>query len=87
MAHFVAVGRRNIDIKVIIHDNQVYGLTKGQASPTLRVGQKVKSVPPAKNVIAREDGTPVIGLQAMRSMFRDYVIEVSRNNRRQAQSQ
>jgi 2-oxoglutarate ferredoxin oxidoreductase subunit beta len=226
MAHFVALGRRNLDIKVIIHDNQVYGLTKGQASPTLRVGQKVKSMPlpnmqdwvnpitvalasgytfvarayalwvddlkeilkmairhrgaavidvlqpcptwnniytpdfykqrlyrldsdkdwdpfvrspdpkeaaeklsraferaqewgeripigvfyvnpyvesfadnvskvnpfyesmpPAKNVIAREDGTPVIDLQAMRSMFRDYIIEVSRNNRRQAQSQ
>jgi len=44
-------------------------------------------MPPAKNVIAREDGTPVIDLQAMRSMFRDYVIEVSRSNRGQAQSQ
>ena len=45
MAHFVALGRRNLDIKVIIHDNQVYGLTKGQASPTLRAGQRVKSMP------------------------------------------
>ncbi len=45
MAHFVALGRRNLDVKVIIHDNQVYGLTKGQASPTLRRGEKVKSMP------------------------------------------
>jgi 2-oxoglutarate ferredoxin oxidoreductase subunit beta len=45
MGHFVALGRRNLDVKVIIHDNQVYGLTKGQASPTLRAGQKVKSMP------------------------------------------
>jgi 2-oxoglutarate ferredoxin oxidoreductase subunit beta len=45
VAHFVALGRRNIDVTVIIHNNQVYGLTKGQASPTLRKGEKVKSLP------------------------------------------
>lgn len=43
--HFVALGRRNLDITVIIHDNQVYGLTKGQASPTLPAGAKTKSLP------------------------------------------
>ena len=43
--HFVALGRRNLDITVIIHDNQVYGLTKGQASPTLPAGVKTKSLP------------------------------------------
>lgn len=32
--HFLHAIRRNIDITVIVHDNQVYGLTKGQASPT-----------------------------------------------------
>mgnify|MGYP001772498626 CR=1 FL=1 len=42
--HFVAAGRRNIDIVVIIHDNGVYGLTKGQAAPTLRRGEKPKSL-------------------------------------------
>jgi len=51
-----------------------------------KVNPFYESMPPAKNVIAREDGTPVIDLQAMRSMFRDYIIEVS-NNRRQTQSQ
>jgi 2-oxoglutarate ferredoxin oxidoreductase subunit beta len=44
-AHFVNAGRRNPDITVIIHDNGVYALTKGQASPTLRRGEKPKSLP------------------------------------------
>ncbi|QKR00320.1 2-oxoacid:ferredoxin oxidoreductase subunit beta [Metallosphaera tengchongensis] len=43
--HFVNAGRRNVDITVILHDNGVYGLTKGQASPTLRRGEKTKSLP------------------------------------------
>ncbi len=33
--HFVALGRRNLNVLVMMHDNRVYGLTKGQASPTL----------------------------------------------------
>ncbi len=45
MAHFVALGRRNVDITVIIHDNGVYGLTKGQASPTLPRGVRTKALP------------------------------------------
>ncbi|MEK6962561.1 MAG: thiamine pyrophosphate-dependent enzyme [Thermoproteota archaeon] len=43
--HFVAAGRRNVDLTYIIFDNGVYGLTKGQASPTLRLGEKTKSLP------------------------------------------
>ncbi len=43
--HFVALGRRNLDITVIVHNNGVYGLTKGQASPTLARGLKTKSLP------------------------------------------
>ena len=42
---FVNSGRRNIDMLYIIHDNEVYGLTKGQASPTLGLGMKPKSLP------------------------------------------
>jgi len=38
--HFVHAIRRNPDITVIVHDNMVYGLTKGQASPTSQVGMK-----------------------------------------------
>ncbi|MEM2133695.1 MAG: 2-oxoacid:ferredoxin oxidoreductase subunit beta [Candidatus Jordarchaeaceae archaeon] len=45
VGHFVSAGRRNIDITYIIHDNGVYGLTKGQASPTLELGLQTKSLP------------------------------------------
>jgi len=37
--HFIHNIRRNLDIVHIVHDNQIYGLTKGQASPTTAVGQ------------------------------------------------
>ncbi|MDW8062603.1 MAG: 2-oxoacid:ferredoxin oxidoreductase subunit beta [Candidatus Caldarchaeum sp.] len=43
--HFVNTGRRNVDITYIVFDNGVYGLTKGQASPTLQRGMKTKSLP------------------------------------------
>lgn len=36
--HFLHAIRRNVDIAHFVHDNQVYGLTKGQASPTSQVG-------------------------------------------------
>src|SRR5437870_2332444 len=45
VGHFVHAGRRNIDMTYIIHDNGVYGLTKGQASPTLHLGMQTKSLP------------------------------------------
>ena len=43
--HFVNAGRRNINMTLLVHDNGVYGLTKGQASPTLHRGEKTKSLP------------------------------------------
>ncbi|MGE5638384.1 MAG: 2-oxoacid:ferredoxin oxidoreductase subunit beta [Chloroflexota bacterium] len=43
--HFVNAGRRNLDMTYIIHNNGVYGLTKGQASPTLRRGLRTKALP------------------------------------------
>ena len=43
--HFLAAIRRNIDITAIVHDNQIYGLTKGQASPTTPKGQVTKTQP------------------------------------------
>ena len=43
--HFVAAGRRNVNMTYIIFDNAVYGLTKGQASPTLKLGEQTKSLP------------------------------------------
>jgi len=38
--HFLHTIRRNVNITNIVHDNMIYGLTKGQASPTTRQGQK-----------------------------------------------
>lgn len=43
--HFIHAAKRNPDITVIIHDNQVYSLTTGQASPTAERGFKTKSTP------------------------------------------
>jgi len=43
--HFIHVLRRNIDLNIIMFNNEIYGLTKGQFSPTSLVGQKTKSSP------------------------------------------
>jgi 2-oxoglutarate ferredoxin oxidoreductase subunit beta len=43
--HFLAAIRRNIDLTLLVHDNQVYGLTKGQASPTSPEGFVTKAQP------------------------------------------
>jgi 2-oxoglutarate ferredoxin oxidoreductase subunit beta len=43
--HFVNAGRRNIDMTYLLYNNGVYGLTKGQASPTLQLGVQTKSLP------------------------------------------
>ena len=40
--HLVHAIRRNVSIKAFVHDNQVYGLTKGQASPTSELGMVTK---------------------------------------------
>jgi 2-oxoglutarate/2-oxoacid ferredoxin oxidoreductase subunit beta len=43
--HLQAAMRRNVDITYLVHDNQVYGLTKGQASPTSDSGFVTKMEP------------------------------------------
>jgi 2-oxoglutarate ferredoxin oxidoreductase subunit beta len=43
--HLLAAMRRNIDLTVFVHDNQIYGLTKGQPSPTTGEGMVTKNVP------------------------------------------
>ncbi len=43
--HFVNGGRRNLDITYVVFNNDVYALTKGQASPTIQKGQRTKSMP------------------------------------------
>ena len=51
MGHFIHTARRNLDIAYFIHNNQIYGLTKGQSSPTSELGAVTKFTPaPLGNV-------------------------------------
>lgn len=43
--HLIHAARRNIDLTLIVHNNQVYGLTTGQYSPTTEIGEKNKAAP------------------------------------------
>src|SRR5512144_1619477 len=43
--HLIHALRRNINIKILLFNNQIYGLTKGQYSPTSEVGKVTKSTP------------------------------------------
>jgi 2-oxoglutarate ferredoxin oxidoreductase subunit beta len=43
--HLIHAIRRNVDLKIILFNNEIYGLTKGQYSPTSRVGTRTKSSP------------------------------------------
>lgn len=43
--HFIHVLRRNLDINIVLFNNRIYGLTKGQYSPTSVEGQITKSTP------------------------------------------
>lgn len=43
--HLLHAARRNIDLTVLVHNNQVYGLTTGQFSPTTDIGEKNKANP------------------------------------------
>ena len=43
--HLIHCMRRNIDLKIILFNNKIYGLTKGQYSPTSELGKKTKSTP------------------------------------------
>ena len=43
--HLIHILRRNMDIKILMFNNRIYGLTKGQYSPTSELGKKTKSTP------------------------------------------
>jgi len=43
--HFIHACRRNIDMNIVIFNNKIYGMTKGQSSPTTPVGQRTKTAP------------------------------------------
>jgi len=64
--HFLAAIRRNIDLAVLVHDNQIYGLTKGQASPTSPLGLVTSAQPGG---VTNEPFNPVAVAVAMRAGF------------------
>ncbi len=51
--HLIHAARRNIDVTYMVHNNMIYGLTKGQASPTSSQGARTPTTP---------DGNPLAGL-------------------------
>lgn len=62
--HFIHVLRRNINLNVILFNNEIYGLTKGQFSPTSLIGQKTKSSPYGNTQPPFSPGELAIGAQA-----------------------
>jgi 2-oxoglutarate ferredoxin oxidoreductase subunit beta len=64
--HFLAALRRNIDVTLLVHNNQVYGLTKGQASPTSETGFVTKVQPEG---VASSPFNPAAVAVALRAGF------------------
>lgn len=64
--HFLAAIRRNMDITLIVHNNQIYGLTKGQGSPTSAKGHVTKTQPDG---VMSEAFNPVAVAVAMKAGF------------------
>ena len=64
--HFIATMRRNINLTVLVHDNQVYGLTKGQPSPTSDIGMPVKTL---RNGVADKPFQPLSTAMLMGAQF------------------
>ena len=62
--HFIHVLRRNIDLNIVMFNNEIYGLTKGQFSPTSLLGQKTKSSPYGNTQPPFSAGELAIGSQA-----------------------
>lgn len=61
--HFIHAIRRNIDITTLVFNNEIYGLTKGQYSPTTKLGTKTKSSPYGTIETPFNPGELVIGAQ------------------------
>ncbi|MBF0553193.1 MAG: 2-oxoacid:ferredoxin oxidoreductase subunit beta [Nitrospirae bacterium] len=60
--HLIHAIRRNIDVTLLVHDNQIYGLTKGQASPTTTQGVITKTQPFGANASELNPISLAIGL-------------------------
>jgi len=82
--HFLAAIRRNIDLTLLVHNNQIYGLTKGQASPTSAEGLVTKAQPegvssapfnPIAVAVAMEAGFVARGFSGMTDHLSELIQE------------
>ena len=64
--HLLAAIRRNVDLALLVHNNQIYGLTKGQASPTSGEGFVTKAQPDG---VMSYPFNPVAVATAMKASF------------------
>lgn len=87
--HFLAAIRRNIDLTLLVHDNQVYGLTKGQASPTSAEGFVTKAQPegvtslpfnPVAVAVAMKAGFVARGFSGMVDHLSDLIQQAMAHN-------
>jgi len=62
-AHWIHAIRYNMNITVMLHDNQIYGLTKMQASPTSPIGTKSNTTPKGSYLDALNPLTVTLGVQ------------------------
>ena len=62
-AHWIHAIRYNMNMTVILHDNQIYGLTKKQASPTSPIGIKSNTTPRGSYLEALNPLTVTLGVQ------------------------
>ncbi len=62
-AHWIHAIRYNMDMVVMLHDNQIYGLTKKQASPTSHMGTKSNTTPRGSYLEAMNPLTVTLGVQ------------------------
>ncbi len=62
--HFIHALRRDINLNIILFNNEIYGLTKGQFSPTSKIGQKTKTSPYGNTQPPFNPGELAIGADA-----------------------
>ena len=86
--HFLHALRRNLDITCLVHDNQIYGLTKGQTSPTSEPGMKTATTPfgaravafnPLALAVALDAGFVARGFAGKREHLAGLIVEAVRH--------
>ncbi len=81
--HLIHALRRNVNLKILLFNNQIYGLTKGQYSPTSEVGKVTKSTPMGSidrpfNPLSVAIGSGATFVARTHDMDRKHMIEVFR---------